>query len=204
MANIFYFYALSEELQAIWDCIADLSGIRFLESSSRPDMNIRSFDRFPSDEWELPNRNYSIVAWPSDVGGQPRSKEITFNDETRRRAGGKGMIKLTSPAFIWMHEMRPPQIGLIAPARLFYWTEKFAARYGGFEEDQIIEVDWDKLNQKVKWVKKVISDRSVGKWRNAPVSEGIAKRLEKSDERLWLWDAVGTMVVRTKPVVKGA
>lgn len=193
MSMIFNFFATFEEVYGLWDCIGDLPGMQLLESDSRPDQANREFDRFPRSEWGAEDRDFSVAAWASDVGGSPRTKQIIFEPATAERLGAVGRTTLISPAFVRLGSVRPPSDGLIGPRELMYWTEKIAARSGRFGADQLEEVDWKRLAQRVTAVKRLIIARSTGKWRTAPVLPGIAEALSRSDVRLWLWGATGSI-----------
>lgn len=193
MSMIFNFFATFEEVYELWDCIGDLPGMQLLESDSRPDRSNREFDRFPRSEWGAEDRDFSVAAWASDVGGAPRTKQIIFEPATVERLGAVGRTTLVSPAFVRLGSVRPPSDGLIGPCELIYWTEKLAAKSRHFDADQLEEIDWKRLAQRVTAVKRLITSRSAGKWRSAPVSPRIAEALSTNDDRLWLWGATGTI-----------
>lgn len=193
MSMIFNFYAFPDEVYELWNCISDLPGMQLLESDSRPDQSNRKFDKFPLSEWEAVGRNFSVAAWASDVSGQPRLKQIRFEPTTVERLGAAGRTALVSPAFIRIGAVAAPSDNLIGPCELIYWTEKIAAKSQLFSADQLEEVDWKRLAQRVTAVKRQIIDRSVGKWRAAPVSRYVAEALATNNARLWSWGATGTI-----------
>lgn len=193
MSIIFNFFATSEEIFELWDCIAEFPGMRLLEADSVPGEETREFDRFPRAEWQAPDRNFSVVAWASRARGQPRSRQITFSAAAMRGLGASGRSTLTSPAFISMSCVSSPADDLIGPCELRYWTEKMAARWWQFDTEQVEEVDWEALSQEVKAIKREIATRSVAKWRGAPVSQKVANALSAGESRLWLWGATGTI-----------
>lgn len=187
----FNFFATSDEIYEIWNDIANRPGVRLVEADSRPGKQNREFDKFPLTELQAQDRNFSVVAWPSKAGGQPRLRTITFNAATAKALGASGRSSLTSPAFVSIYRTSAPDVGLIAPSELIYWTEKLATKKGQFDADQIREIDWNELGREVIAIKRWIIKQSVARWRGAPVSRKVADILSGGKAQLWLWGATG-------------
>ena len=188
---IFNFFATSEEAFEIWDDIAKRPGVRMLEADSRPGKENREFDKFPLTEWQSPDRNFSVVAWASKAGGKPRLRNATFSTATANALGASGRSSLTSPGFLKIHRISAPNVNLIAPSELVYWTEKLAIKSQKFNEEQIQEIDWNQLRREVTAIKRWIISKSVAEWKGAAVSKGVADILSEGSTKLWLWGATG-------------
>jgi len=190
---IFNFFATREETYELWDRIAELPGVRLLEADSRPGKENREFDGFPLTEWQAQDRNFSVVAWASRAGGQPRLRNVTFSAETMKELGAAGRSSLTSPAFIRINRVSAPADDFVGPSELVYWTENLAVRSRKFDADQIQEVDWKELGREVTAIKRQITTQSAATWRGAPVSKKVAESLSAGKSQLWLWGATGTI-----------
>ena len=193
MSMIFNFFATREETYELWDRIAELPGVRLLEADARPGKENREFDGFPLAEWEAQDRNFSVVAWASRAGGQPRLRNVAFSVAPMKELGAAGRSILTSPAFIRIHSVSTPAGNFVGPSELVYWTENLAAKSRQFDADQIGEVDWQELGREVTAIKRKITTQSVAKWRGAPVSKKVAESLSDGKDQLWLWGATGTI-----------
>ncbi|WP_428333403.1 hypothetical protein [Novosphingobium sp.] len=188
---IFKFFATREETYEIWDVIAERPGVRLVEADSRPGKENREFDKFPLTEWQSQDRNFSVVAWASKAGGKPSLRKTIFGAATANALGAPGRSSLTSPAFFKIHRVSAPDVDLIAPSELVYWTEKLAAKSQKFSADQIQETDWNELGREVTAIKRWITSQSVAMWRGAPVSKKVADSLSAGKAQLWLWGATG-------------
>lgn len=175
----------------MWHIIAAIPGIRLLEGSSRPDEPLRTFDRFPEEEWRDPRHFCSLVAWPSEISSPPSTTRILFNEEGRRWTGGTGCTSLISPAFVRIGRINPPSSNQLGFNELIYETK--ASTRGRFPEDQVAEVDWLAMGKLIQAIKKQIQKSASGKWRSIPVSSGTADILRNGEKRLWFWGNEGTL-----------
>jgi hypothetical protein len=118
MSMVFNFFASQGEVIAIWNWIAELPNVELLEADSRPDLPNRKFARFPESEFEMTGRDFSVVAWSNNVGSPPRKKYIKF-ERVKAICAGAGRTVLTSPAFVHLNTVSPPNSDLMGRASLF-------------------------------------------------------------------------------------
>jgi hypothetical protein len=195
MGNIYNFYGDLEDVLGVWKFMSDLPGMQFIEEFSQKNRKNQQFEAFPGEQF-LEDGRFTIAAWPSVVGGQPRQRIERLSPESAARLRASGTCVLESPAFIRMATVAAPNDQLIGPRELFYWTEKNARRYGkniDFDEAQLQEVDWAQLKIITDKIISHIKRSSEARWNSMPVLPGCARDLRGGSKKLWCWGRVGTI-----------
>lgn len=186
------FFATTEDWVTLWGWVMAIPGMRVVEHYSRPDLPNRNFRTIEEIEAAIRANDFSMAAWPSAVGGQPRVERIDFEPNTARKLGAKGRWAFRSPALITFMRHNEQKVGCLSPSYLSCWSEAGARQRSMLPEDFLNEVDWKAFDSVTRGLQRKMRANSDLALSAAPILPDAAQQLESGTLNLWGWGEVIT------------
>lgn len=196
------FFATTDDWVNLWTWIMEMPGMRAIEHYSRPDQPNRDFPTIASIEAAIREGDYAMAAWPSSVGGKPRTQRIDFEPNTARSIGAKGRWVAHSPALITFMRHNEQRRGCLSPSYFTSWSEAGARQTSILPEEILNEVDWKAFSSVTRGIARKIRAESPAKLGGATILPDAMRRLVAGEHKLWGWgkevDASSPQIIRLR------
>jgi hypothetical protein len=180
------FFATDEDLLQVWKWLFDVPDMMIFEDHSNPDQLNRWHEKWQDICQHFLTQKSSLAAWSKAVGGVPRKKLVTFDQQTQLKLGAKGRTVLESPALIHIYSLGEVK-GCLGNSSLKCLSEKTARKNLYYPEEFCNEVDWTLFRSIVMKTKRQLQKTCKFKLRNVPIMPDAFAKFESGQLRLWNW-----------------